>query len=118
MKYLLLLLIATTLLTTSCTKNYPCPDCSNGELVQLIDLTGLDGCTWVFERFNGTRLEPVNLSSFSQPLVDSAFYKIEFQERTDLASNCMVGKIVELTCLEQEPVNTRTPDETGEYIVD
>ncbi len=77
------------------------------------DLTGLDGCGFVFELNNGIRLEPVRLMYCGTPplpkevtddplfnfqFVNGKRVKIQFEE-TEGASICMVGPLVKITCI-------------------
>lgn len=77
------------------------------------DLTGLDGCGFVFELNNGVRLEPLRLMYCGTPplpkevtddplfdfqFVDGKKVKIQFEE-TKAGSFCMVGPVVIITCL-------------------
>lgn len=73
------------------------------------DLTGLDGCGFVFELENGSRLEPLILMTLvadpNDPLqgfefVDGKRVKIAYEE-LDNASACMVGPVVKITCIEE-----------------
>jgi hypothetical protein len=79
------------------------------------DLTGLDGCSFVFELRDGTRLEPLRLLYCGTPplpkeltddplfnfqFVDGKKVKIQF-EQTEAASICMVGPVVKITCITQ-----------------
>jgi hypothetical protein len=79
------------------------------------DLTGLDGCGFVFELEDGTRLEPLRIfycgtppvpkEMPKDPLLDFVFeagkkVKIGY-ELTESASICMVGPMVKITCIEE-----------------
>ncbi len=90
--------------------------CDNGVLATVKDLTGLDGCGFVFELADGTRLEPMRLmfcgtnplpqEVTEDPLYDFQFVdgkqvRIGYEEINDAASICMVGKIVRITCIEE-----------------
>jgi len=90
--------------------------CDDGVVATVKDLTGLDGCGFVFELPDGSRLEPL-LPGFcgtpplpaevtENPLYnfqweDGKRVRIKYEEITDAASICMVGKIVKITCLEE-----------------
>ncbi|HEY3429182.1 MAG TPA: hypothetical protein VGK39_00815 [Cyclobacteriaceae bacterium] len=77
------------------------------------DLTGLDGCGFVFELENGTRLEPNRPLRCGTPPVakeqsEDPLYNFEFvdgkqvlisYEKTESPSICMVGPVVNITCL-------------------
>ncbi len=80
------------------------------------DLTGLDGCGFVFELADGTRLEPQRIGYCGTPplpkevtedplydfeFVDGKVVTIGYEEILDAASICMVGKIVKITCLSE-----------------
>lgn len=90
--------------------------CDNGELATVRDLTGLDGCGFVFELADGTRLEPMRLMFCGTPplpkevtedplydfqFVDGKQVRIGYEEINDAASICMAGKIVRITCVEE-----------------
>lgn len=80
------------------------------------DLRGLDGCGFVFELNDGTRLIPL-ISRFcgtpplpaevtKDPLYNFEFsdnkkVRIGYVEVTEYASSCMSGKAVKITCLEE-----------------
>ena len=80
------------------------------------DLTGLDGCGFVFELADGSRLEPQAFGYCGTPplpkeVTENPLYnfqwtdgkqvKIGYEEVTDAVSICMAGKIVKITCLEE-----------------
>jgi hypothetical protein len=88
--------------------------CENAALATVKDLTGLDGCGFVFELSDGSRLEPQMLWFCGTPplpkeitenplynfqWVDGKKVRIAYEEIPDAASICMVGKIVKITCL-------------------
>jgi len=90
--------------------------CEDGVLATVRDLRGLDGCGFAFELANGTKLEPQMLGYCGTPplpkeitenplydfdWVDGKQVRINYEEITDAASICMVGKIVKITCLEE-----------------
>lgn len=80
------------------------------------DLTGLDGCGFVFELEDGTRLEPVWTVGFcgtpplpkevtEDPLYNFAFVDgkkvtIGYEPLTS-PSICMVGQTVKITCIQE-----------------
>jgi hypothetical protein len=86
-------------------ENESTPDCNVSAVVR--DLTGLDGCGFVFELENGTRLEP-RITPYSgigpkEPLHDFMLYdgqavSIAYEE-TQSPSICMVGPVVKITCI-------------------
>jgi hypothetical protein len=77
------------------------------------DLTGLDGCGWVFELEDGTRLEPIFFLICGTPplppeVTEDPLYNFEYvngktvyinYEETASPSICMVGKTVKITCI-------------------
>lgn len=90
--------------------------CDNGVFATVKDLTGLDGCGFVFELADGSRLEPQMLMFCGTPplpeeVTENPLYnfqwaegkkvRITWEEIPDAASICMVGKIVKITCLEE-----------------
>lgn len=77
----------------------PADQCPEGEHAVLRDLSGLDGCTWVFELEDGQRLEPVNLQQYDLELKDGLEVRIQYTEATGMMSICMSGKMVNITCL-------------------
>ena len=79
----------------SCEKDRSCPDSVDAKLR---NLTGLDGCGWVFELNDGAKLEPVNLSDFELDLVEGKCFSIKYED-AEAFSICMVGKTVSITCV-------------------
>ncbi len=73
-------------------------ECPNGTLV---NATGLDGCGWMIELLDGTRLEPTNLEDFDITVVDDLLVCVAYVEVTDLASICGAGIIVEITSISE-----------------
>ena len=61
------------------------------------DLTGLDGCGLLIQLEDQSYLEPINLSDFSSTatISDNQKVRVKYQE-IDVASTCMVGKIIEI----------------------
>ena len=70
------------------------PDIDADGVVRFIDVEG--GC-WVIDTAD-QRLEPINLTSEFQ--IDGLNVSFQASERTDLASICQVGQIVELESIE------------------
>ena len=89
-------LFLATIIFIGCKDEAPDPGCTNATL---IDATGLDGCGWMIQLFDGTRLEPTNLQDFDLTLVDDLPVCVEYVEVNGLASTCMAGNIVELTSI-------------------
>lgn len=111
------------LLFSQCSEEDVQKNCST--LATVKDLTGLDGCGYVFELEDGTRIEPVRtlLMCGTPPLpkeitedplynfnfVDGKQVMISF-ELTQAASICMAGLPAKITCLtEISPENTPAP---------
>jgi hypothetical protein len=87
-------------------------DCSTPATIR--DLTGLDGCGWVFELGDGTRLEPVwdqgfcgfqetgeqdSINDFE--FVDGKPVLINYEIVDNAVSICMVGPAVKITCISE-----------------
>lgn len=90
--------------------------CDHATFATVKDLTGLDGCGFVFELADGTKLEPQMLGYCGTPplpkevtenplynfqWVDGKQVRIGFEEVPDAMSICMVGKIVKIICIEE-----------------
>lgn len=61
----------------------------------LKDYTGLDGCGWVIELADGTKLEPTNLNEFE--LIPTDGLPIDFTyTQFEGGSICMVGQVVKI----------------------
>ena len=88
-------LFAAALLFAGC----PADKCPDGVNAVLINLEGLDGCTWVFELEDGQRLEPINLHQYEFDLKNGIKVKLNYTEAIDMMSICMVGKMVNITCI-------------------
>lgn len=115
MKKLLFLILA-GLVFVQCTDD---EDSSCSTLATVRDLTGLDGCQFVFELEDGTRLEPIRSTMFcgTPPLpkevTEDPLYNFEFVDgkRVKISYNlvgsmsvCMVGPVVKITCIQEVPV--------------
>lgn len=74
--------------------------CENSQEGILKNLTGLDGCGWIIQLSDSTKLEPINIDDFDIELLENKSVCIQYHERTDLGSYCMVGKVVEIDFLE------------------
>lgn len=105
---------------SSCKEN-EIPLCSTLAVVR--DYSELDGCGYVFELEDGTILEPrlfpvlfcgtppVPKEITNHPLydfewVDGKQVYIDFEPVNDVASVCMTGQVVEITCLREAVVRT------------
>ena len=94
-KLLFGLLLAVSFFCQSCSKP---GECGFGTTALLEDWTGFDGCGYVFILEDGSKLEPVNLSTFA-PLQTDTYYCSTF-DTLAAASICMVGTTVQITGME------------------
>lgn len=90
--------LACTVLFFSCNKD---GSCNNSEHVIMRNLTGLDGCGWVLQLDDNSKLEPQNLNDFEIEFVEGKSLHVSYKE-IDAGSICMVGKIVEIKCLTED----------------
>jgi hypothetical protein len=108
-----------TIMLSACDDNLRV-SCNDGVRATVRDLTGLDGCGFVFELEDGTRLEPNRIGYCGteplpkeiteDPLFDFEFVDgkqviISYEEVEDMASICMVGRIVKITCLQEVTIS-------------
>lgn len=98
--------------------------CTQGVEATVRDLTGLDGCGFVFELNDGTKLEPYMIGYCGTPplpkeVTEDPLYQFEFvdgkkviigYEETKAFSVCMVGPVVKITCLEEVGTSAETDD--------
>lgn len=108
-------LLFATLLFSRCSEEEIQKGCSTIATVR--DLTGLDGCGYVFELENGTRLEPVRILFCGTPplpkeATEDPLFNFIFEEGkrvlisyelTQTASICMAGLPAKITCLTEIP---------------
>lgn len=94
MKIIVLSLLSMTLF--SCMKQA----CSDGVKATMKDLAGLDGCGYVLELEDGTRLEPLNLNEFDFTPKDGVKLRVTYKEEPS-GSICMVGPSVRIECITQ-----------------
>ncbi len=109
-RFVFLSAIVLTFLSNKCEKsgNDPAPyasSCENPVVITTNDLTGLDGCTWVLTLEDGTRLEPINLKTYIPTPVEGEKVWVSLAPAKNMASICMVGPMVEITCLERQTNN-------------
>ena len=95
-KILLLSLVFLTLAIHSCNKE---SECENSHSAKLVDMTGLDGCSWMIELGDGTKLEPTNLNDFNINLQDNQKIWVVYHTAAQMASICMHGEIVTVDCI-------------------
>jgi hypothetical protein len=108
--------IAFAVLLVACKEEVLKTSCNNAVTATVRDLTGLDGCGYIFELADGTKLEaqmllycgtpPLPKEITENPLynfqfVDGKQVRIGFEEIPDAVSICMVGKVVKITCIEE-----------------
>lgn len=89
-------------------------DCTTKAVVK--DLTGLDGCGFVFELEDGTRLEPERRVYVQPPKPEEDplyYFDLKANEKVQInyqassaASICMAGQLVFITCIERDPSAT------------
>ena len=113
-------LLVATIFTSTAFQCGPDPiptSCSVPAIVR--DLSNLDGCGFVFELNDGTKLIPVwewgwcgtpplPKGAMEDPLYNFEFWEgravlLEYVERKDFATVCMAGKTVKITCLKEGP---------------
>lgn len=87
---------------SACNKDDDTTSCESGEIAVFEDLTGLDGCGIVAKLNDGTLLEIVDLKDWDVKANGRKKYCITYVEFGDLASICMVGRIVELTDITEQ----------------
>lgn len=86
------------------------PSCEKTDFIPLIgyedvtleNLTGFDGCGFLFETGNKSYLEPVNLGEFVTNPVAGEEYRLKYRIETNRASICMVGPIITILELKKE----------------
>ena len=74
--------------------------CENAEEGILRNMSGLDGCGWIIQLSDSTKLEPTNLNVFDIELKDNKQVCVRYHELEGVASTCMIGKVVELDYIE------------------
>lgn len=87
---------------TACKKKDDEMSCPNSVSATFKDLTGLDGCGFVLELADGTRLEVSNLNELDLTPEDGLKVRVVYSDQIDLASICMVGPIVKVDCIVPE----------------
>ena len=95
-KILLLNLVVLILAIHSCNKD---SECENSHSAKLVNMTGLDGCSWMIELNNGTKLEPTNLNDFNINLQENQKIWVVYYTAAQLSSICMHGEIVTIDCI-------------------
>ena len=95
-KNLILPFVVLTLTIHSCNKE---SECENSHSAKLVNMTGLDGCSWMIELGDGTKLEPTNLNDFNINLQENQKIWIVYHTAAQMASICMTGEIVTIDCI-------------------
>lgn len=111
----LVLLLTLSLFVAGCTEeNEVEPTCSVRATVR--DMRGLDGCGWVFELNDGTRLIPQMIMFCGTPplpkeMTEDPLYQFEYADGKqvlinyeiipDLATVCMSGEFAKITCISE-----------------
>lgn len=96
-RYSWLLVLALLPLAFSCEKKEDGPACSTPATIR--NLTGFDGCGYVLVLSDGKRLEPHGEVWDGFPKKDGATVTIGYVDEP-MASICMVGSSVRLTCIQ------------------
>lgn len=83
------------------------------------DMSGVDGCGWVFELNDGSKLipywtwfcgtPPLPKEMTEDPLynfeyVDGKQVMISYEIMNDIATGCMSGQVVKITCISDRPL--------------
>jgi hypothetical protein len=112
MKYLLSCMAIPFLFITSCNHHEASPHCQISATVK--DFSGIGGCGFVFVLDDGTKLEPYRVMMCGTPplpkevtddplfnfqFADGKRVKINYEKMEGMASTCMVGDIVKITCI-------------------
>jgi len=69
----------------------------------VVDMSGLDGCTFLLKLEDGKKLEPLNLDQAYKK--DGLAVWIRYVDSKGSVSICMAGKMVKLIALEKRAVN-------------
>ena len=108
-------MIILCVLMFACKEELVTKNCGTSATVR--DLTGLDGCGYIFELKDGTRLLPVwdvydcGTPPLPKEVTEDPLYNFQFKEGKKViigyeeisknATACMAGKSVKITCLEE-----------------
>lgn len=103
MKKMQMFLLAAALAAvfTACKKDSDNHPCQNAVEATFRDLTGLDGCGFVLELANGSRLEISNLDELDVTPKDSMKVRVSYGVLPNLGSVCMTGPVVRVDCIEK-----------------
>lgn len=121
MKALLKSLVVLSLLTSFSCSEVTLDPVVCGVPATVRDLTGLDGCGWVFELEDGTKVEPywpwfcgtpplpaemTESPLYNYQYVDGKEVYISYEAVPDVGSSCMTGTIGKITCISDRIVDT------------
>jgi hypothetical protein len=96
MKILKGLIALTILIQLSCQKDDIIP-ITGYEEVTLKNLTGFDGCGFVFQKSDQKYLEPANIGDFLQDYSDGEKYRIKYKiVHVNSASICQAGDVIKI----------------------
>jgi hypothetical protein len=98
--------------------------CHEGVEATVRNLTGLDGCGFIFELENGAKLEPLRQLYCGTPplpkeVTEDPLFDFEWvngkkvrigYEETKALSICMAGPVVKITCLTEVDTSGETPE--------
>ena len=82
-KILVLTFFLVVIAFDSCNKESECEDSQSAKLV---NMTGLDGCSWMIELGDGTKLEPTNLNDFNINLQENQKIWVVYHTAAQMAS--------------------------------
>ena len=97
-KIVALTFIVLALATLSCNKE---SECDNSQRAKRVNMTGLDGCSWMIEINNGTKIEPTNLNDFRINLKENKKIWVVYHTAPRMVSICMHGEIVTIDCISE-----------------
>ncbi|MEM1324690.1 MAG: hypothetical protein AAGI23_01990 [Bacteroidota bacterium] len=100
MKYFIFLLTFTTLIACNGTKQNISENMSCNTKGTVKDYAGLDGCGLLIELEDGKRLEPAEVADDFE-LKDGQQIAFDYEIMPEMASICMAGKIVRITCIKE-----------------
>jgi hypothetical protein len=120
----LLVILFISAISVSCDESDSGGLCPGAVSATVRNLTGLDGCGFVFVLKDGTKLEPLLLAycgtpPLSEEITEDPLFDFEWvdgkkvfitYEVTKAGSYCMVGPVVKITCLSETGASQETED--------